>query len=317
MKLPLLTAIATATLAGLPLAGVAQTYPDKPISVIVPWAPGGAADINVRSFVDEMSKSLKQPMPVLNKVGASGTIGSVELARAQPDGYTIGNVSVGPLTTQPAIKKLAYGADSFDYVCMHYSNPQFFVVAKDAPYNNAAELQAWLKANPQKAKFGSPGIGSIPHVAGLALGKSMGTPLEHIPFKSDADMLVSTLNGDIVGWITQATFLKSSRDRIKPIGVMSQDRMDEFREVATFREQKHDLVFDVWGGLAAPKGTPAPVLARLESACQEAFQSATYKDLRARLGMAPVYMGGRQFADYIARESQKNAALLKEAGVTE
>jgi tripartite-type tricarboxylate transporter receptor subunit TctC len=130
-------------------------------------------------------------------------------------------------------------------------------------------------------------------------------------------MLVSTVNGDIVGWITQATFLKNSRDRIKPIGVMSQGRMDEFPDVPTFREQKHDLVFDVWGGLAAPKGTPAAVLARLEAACQEAFQSAAYKDLRAQLGMAPVYMNGRQFADYIARESQKNATLLKEAGVTE
>ena len=298
-------------------AVAADGYPDRPISVIVPWAAGGAADINVRSFVEAMSKALGQPMPVLNRVGAAGTIGTVQLARAAPDGYTIGNVSVGPLTTQPVMKKQAYGADSFDYVCMHYSNPQFFVAAKDAPYDTVAQMQAWLKANPSKARFGSTGVGTIPHVAGLALGKSVGVPLDHVAFKSDTEAMVSAVGGDLVGWPTQATFLRANRDRLKVIGVMAEQRLKDFPEVPTFREQGHDLVFDVWGGLAAPKGLPVAVLARLESACREAYRSAAYEQTRVNLGMAASYRSGREFAEFIRAEARKNEALLRDAGLAE
>jgi tripartite-type tricarboxylate transporter receptor subunit TctC len=308
--LPLILALAAAPAA-------ADTYPDKPVSVIVPWAAGGAADLNVRSFVDAMSRVLGQPMPVLNRVGASGTIGTVELARARPDGYTIGNVSVGPLTTQPALRRQAYKVEDLDPICLHYSNPQFLVVARNAPYSTLAELQSWLKANPARAKYASPGIGSIPHVAGLALARSLDAPFEHIPFKGDAEMMVSTLGGDLVGWITQATFFQANRDKLKAIGVMSERRMDEFPDVPTLREQGHALVFDVWGGLAAPRGLPAAVRARLESACQQAAQSPEYQAVRTRLGMTAAYLPGAAFADFIRAESAKNAALLRQAGLAE
>ncbi len=294
-----------------------EPYPDKPIQVIVPWAAGGAADINVRSFVEAMSKTLGQPMPVMNRVGASGTIGSTQLARAAPDGYTIGNVSVGPLTTQPVMKKQSYSPNDFDFICMHYSNPQFFVVARDAPYNTVAQMQAWLKANRDKARFGSTGIGSIPHVAGLALGKSIGVPLDHVSFKADGELMVSTVNGDLVGWLTQATFLRANRERIKPIGIMSAERLAEFPDVPTFREQQHDLVFDVWGGLAAPKGLPPAVLAKLESACESAYNAPAYQEVRSRLGMSPSFRPGKAFAEYIRAEAKKNEALLRDAGLAE
>lgn len=309
-----LAALAAALSFTLPAS--AQTYPDKPITVILPWAPGGAADTNVRSFTEAMSKLIGQPMVVHNRVGAAGTIGTNEIVRAAPDGYTIGNVSVGPLTTQPVLLKTSYSIDSMDYICLHYSNPQFFLVAKDAPYNTLGELQAWLKANPKSARFGSPGIGSIPHLAGLAMGKTLGTPMDHIPFKGDGQMLVSTLGGDIVGWITQATFFKSAIDRVKAIGVMSAQRMAEFPNVPTFREQGHDLVFDVWGGLAAPKGLPEPVRAKLEATCEQASKSPAYAEMRSKLGMTASYLPGKAFAEYIRTEAARNAALLKEAGVT-
>jgi tripartite-type tricarboxylate transporter receptor subunit TctC len=312
---PLLIAVSALLLSSAPHA--AETYPDRPIAVIVPWAAGGAADINVRSFVEAMSKTLGQPMPVMNRTGASGTIGTVQLARTNPDGYTIGNVSVGPLTTQPVMKKQAYGIESFDYICMHYSNPQFFVVARDAPYNTVAQMQAWLKANPQKAMFGSTGIGSIPHVAGLALGKSIGVPLEHVSFKSDGEVMVSAVNGDLLGWLTQATFLRANRERIKAIGIMSENRMEEFPDVPTFREQQHELVFDVWGGLAAPKGLAPAVLAKLEAACKDAYHSPAYEEVRSRLGMSPSFKTGKEFSQYIRNEARKNEALLREAGLAE
>jgi tripartite-type tricarboxylate transporter receptor subunit TctC len=298
-------------------ASAADAYPERPIAVVMPWAAGGAADLNVRSFVEAMSKVLGQPMPIMNRVGAAGTIGSVALARAAPDGYTIGNVSVGPLTTQPVMKKQAYGVDSFDYICMHYSNPQFFVVARDAPYDTVAQMQAWLKANPDKARFGSTGVGSIPHLAGLALGKAIGVRLDHVAFKADGEIMVSAVGGDLAGWLTQATFLRANKDRIKAIGIMSESRLAEFPDVPTFREQRLDLVFDVWGGLAAPKGLPAPVRSRLESACKEAYSTPAYEQVRSQLGMSPAYKSGKEFADYIAVEARKNEALLRDAGLAE
>lgn len=315
MKTPLLALSSLLLASALPAAG--QSFPERPISVIVPWAAGGAADINVRSFADAMSKLLGQAMPVMNRTGASGTIGTVQLSRSAPDGYTVGNVSVGPLTTQPVMKKQAYSIDSFDFVCMHYSNPQFFVVPRNAPYSTVAQMQEWLKANPQKAMFGSTGIGSIPHVAGIALGKALGTPLEHVSFKSDGEVMVSAVNGDLVGWLTQATFLRANQERIKAIGIMSENRLAEFPDVPTFREQRHDLVFDVWGGLAAPKGLPLQALARLETACKEAYHSPEYEEVRARLGMSASFKSGKEFGDYIRSEARKNETLLRDAGLAE
>jgi tripartite-type tricarboxylate transporter receptor subunit TctC len=309
--------IAASALAFSGALQAADAFPERPITVIVPWAAGGAADINVRSFVEAMSRGLGQPMPVMNRTGASGTIGTVNLARSAPDGYTIGNVSVGPLTTQPVMKKQTYSLDSFDYVCMHYSNPQFFVVDVAAPFDTVGEMQTWLRANPQKALFGSTGIGSIPHVAGLALGKSIGVPLDHVSFKSDGEVMISALNGDLVGWLTQATFLRANRERIKAIGIMSEHRLAEFPDVPTFREQGHNLVFDVWGGLAAPKGLAPAVLTKLESACREAYHSPAYEEVRARLGMSASFKTGNEFADYIRGEASKNEALLREAGLAE
>lgn len=308
--------VAAALLLATPIQA-AGPYPERPVAVIVPWAAGGAADINVRSFAEAMSKRLGQTMPILNKTGASGTIGTTQLARAAPDGYTIGNVSVGPLTTQLAMKRLSYDIDSFDYICMHYSNPQFFVVRKDAPYSNVTEMTAWLKANPAKAMFGSTGVGSLPHIAGLELGKSIGVPLQHVSFKSDAEIMVSVLNGDLLGWLTQATFLRANHDRIKAIGIMTDQRMPEFPDVPTFREQKHDLVFDVWGGLAAPKGLDPKILATLEAACAEAYHSTEYKEVRARLGMSSSYRSGKDFTDYIRSEARRNAKLIRDAGLAE
>jgi tripartite-type tricarboxylate transporter receptor subunit TctC len=312
---PLAIAAFALILPAMPQA--AQTYPDRPVAVVVPWAAGGAADINVRSFVEAMSRSLGQAMPVMNRTGASGTIGTVHLARSAPDGYTIGNVSVGPLTTQPVMKKQGYDIEAFDYICMHYSNPQFFVVPRDAPFDDVAQMQAWLRENPRKAMFGSTGIGSIPHVAGLALGKSIGVPLEHVSFKADGEIMVSALNGDLVGWLTQATFLRANRERIKAIGIMSENRLAEFPDVPTFREQKHDLVFDVWGGLAAPKGLEPTVLAKLEASCRTAYHSPAYEEVRRQLGMSPSFKTGKEFAEYIRHEAKKNDALLREAGLAE
>lgn len=296
-------------------AAFAESFPDRPVSVIVPWAAGGAADINVRSFAEVMAKNLNQAMPVLNRTGASGTIGTTLLARAPADGYTIGNVSVGPLTTQTVMNAQSYDIRSFDYICMHYSNPQFFVVPRDAPFSTVTGMRDWLKANPGKAMFGSTGIGSIPHIAGLALGRAMGVPMDHVSFKSDGEIMISAVNGDLAGWLTQATFLRANVGRIKAIGIMSADRMHEFPDVPTFREQGYDLVFDVWGGLAAPRGLPPAVLVKLESACKEAYHSPEYQATRERLGMSASYKGRTEFAEFIRAEASRNAALLREAGL--
>src|SRR5690606_10379058 len=195
---------------------------------------------------------------------------------------------------------LPYTADSFDYVCLVYANPQALLVRKDAPFKDVNEWIAHAKKTPG-LKYGSSGPGSVPHMAVVALAQEIGAEMVHVPHKGDADNLSSLLGGHIEMFVTHTAFVASNPDSVRALGLMAAKRLKEVPDLPTFAEQgaPDDLHFQVWGGLAVPKGTPAPVIARLESACKAGVTSEFFRGQLAKLQTPAAYMDSKEIAAFV------------------
>jgi tripartite-type tricarboxylate transporter receptor subunit TctC len=253
---------------------------------------------------------------ILNTAGAGGTIGAARVASAKGDGYTIGMLPVGPLTTQPHLIKLSYGPESFDYVCLVYSNPQVLIVRSDSPFRTVNDLVAAAKREPGRLSYGSTGVGSVPHLAMVALAKAAGADMLHVPHKGDADELASLLGGHITTFVTHTAMLASHAGSLRALGLMANSRLKEYPDIPTFAEQgAPPLAFDVWGGLVAPRGTPEPVIAALENACRTGTSSDGFRKQLENLQTPVNYMDSRTFASFVKAEYERNGRLLREAGI--
>ena len=312
-----LAALLTSSLLAVvsPFATAAE-FPARPLNLVVPFGPGGTTDVLARGLGAEMAKALGQSVVIVNKVGASGSIGATEVANAAKDGHTLGMLPVGPLTTQPNLRRLTYGPESFDYVCLVYSNPQLLLVRTDSPYKTFGDLVAHAKQNPGKLNYGSSGIGSVPHLAVVALANAAQINVFHVPHKGEADALVSILGGHITMFVSHPTFLTSHPDKLRALFVMAPNRLADHPNLPTLAEQGGPaLSFEVWGGLVVPKGTPAPALAALESACKAGTSSENFRRQMETLQTPVRYLDGKSFASFVAAEFERNGRLLRDSGI--
>jgi tripartite-type tricarboxylate transporter receptor subunit TctC len=300
----------------LAFAGSATAqYPDRPITLLVPFGAGGTTDVIARSLGAALEPALGQKVVVINKDGAAGVIGTTELARSKADGYTIGMIPVGPLTTQPHLRELSYGVDSFDYICQAYSNPQVLIVPTDSPYKSLKDLVADAKAKPGQIRYGSSGPGSIPHLAMLDFARKAKIDLTHVPGKGEADAFRSMLGGTVIGFPVHTGFISANADRVRPLALMASQRRSEFADLPTFKEAGFDVSFDVWGGLVAPKGLPADARSKLEKACTAAQASDSYREQQTKLKMPPVSTAGKAFAEFVRAEFDRNGQIIKDSGL--
>lgn len=297
----------TMTLAG---AVAAQS-----VTIVVPFSAGGGTDITTRSMQEEMAKSLGANVIVKNTAGAGGTIGVAEAARARPDGRTIGMAPVGPLTTQTHLRKLPYSVDSFDYICLAYSAPTAIAVSKNSEFETLAELVDYAKANPGELNFAVQAIGSIPHVAGLALADAAGIEMTFLPVDGDGPALKALLDGTADLFIPHVSFLSKNADQIRSLAILKDGRLDTMPDEITAMEQGYDLDIPIWGGLVAPKGLPAEKLASLETACEQAIASGPFQERMEQLQQPSAYMNGADFEAFVKRQFDRNRGLLEKAGL--
>jgi len=294
----------------------AAAFPERTVSLLVPFGPGGSTDLIARALAQEMSKTLGQQVVVLNKAGAGGAIGAAEVANARPDGHTIAMMPVGPLTTQPALRKLSYTPASFDPVCRVYSNPQVLLVRKDGPHKALPDLVAHAKRNPGKLNYASTGTGSVPHLALASLSTAAGMDVVHVPYKGEADMLQGLLSGSVTMFLGHPTLLSVHAQTMRGIAVLAPQRLKEYPDLPTVGEQgvppQH---FEVWGGLVAPKGTPPAVLAALEAACRSGTAAETFRKQLENLNTPVMYQDAATFGAFVTGEFERNGRLLREAGI--
>jgi tripartite-type tricarboxylate transporter receptor subunit TctC len=291
-------------------------FPERHLDLIVPFGPGGTTDVIARALAAEMGKVLGQQVVVLNKAGAGGAIGAAAVANAKNDGYTLGMLPVGPLTTQPNLQRLSYGPGSFEYVCRVYANPQVVLVRKNSPYQTVQDVVAAAKRDPGKLNYASTGTGSVPHLALAALSEATGVKMTHVPYKGDADSLLALVSGQVTMLVSHPTMLSTHADSVRAIAVLSANRLKEFPDVPTLSEQGGPaLNFEVWGGLAVPKDTPQAAVAALENSCLVGTSSETFRKQMESLNTPVNYMDGKSFGAYVGAEFERNGRLLRQAGI--
>jgi tripartite-type tricarboxylate transporter receptor subunit TctC len=310
--------LATALVVGGVTATAAQAdFPTRPVTIIVPFAAGGGTDITTRALAEEMANSLGVQVVVKNTDGAGGTIGTAETAQARADGYTIGMMPVGPMTTQPHMRDLPYGPDSFDYICLAYSAPPTLLVRHDSEFNTLEDLLEYGRQNPGELNFALPAIGSIPHVSALALAEAGGIEFTYIPFTGDAPSFRAVLDGSVHTFISHISFLTQNSDQAKALAVLTNERVEIAPDIPTATEQGVEMHFPIWGGLVAPKGIPAEARDRLEEACAEGSQAEGYVERMTQLRTPVSFMSGAEFEEFVHAEFERNGELLEAAGFTE
>lgn len=305
--------------AALALAAGAQTYPAKPITLVVPFGAGGNNDVSGRIIAQKMGDNMGQQVVVDNKTGAGGAIGAAYVAKAKPDGYTLGFLSSGPLAGNASLyKSLPYDSlKDFVPVARTTSSPSVLVVHPSVPANDLKELVAWLKANPRKLNYGTSGTGSSPHLSGVLFESMAGVEMTAVPYRGGAQVNTGLLAGDI-----QASFSPIlevvphiQAGKLKPIAVTSAKRSALLPDVPAIAEMLPGYEVITWNGVVAPAGTPPEVVARLNAEAVKAVNAPDVKAKLLQLGLEPAPSTPGEFSAYIRTEMAGFAKLVKLAGV--
>ena len=288
MKLnkPLNALLAAVMGAGLLLSGTAnaQKYPDKPISLVVPFTAGGPPDTIARLLATNMSKTLGQTVVVENVAGAGGTVASAKVAKSKPDGYTIYIHHMGMATAQALYDKLPYDPlKDFEYIGQVADVPMVLLGSKNFPPNNFKELEAYIRANKDKVTMANAGPGAVSQLCGLIFQSRLGVRVTTVPYKGTGPALTDLVGGQVNILCDQTTqtipFIKDGK--VKVYGVTTPKRLSALPNVPTLDEQgMKGFDVKVWHGIYAPLGTPKPVLEKLNAALKKAL---TDPDLKARL----------------------------------
>src|SRR5712692_10650200 len=302
--------------AGVLLAAgaAAQDYPSRQLQMIVPFPPGGNTDLMARAFQPDLAKALGQPVVVVNKGGAGGTIGNIEVASARPDGYTIGLTPNNPITAQPHIQKLPYDMASFRYVCLTYDVPYVLIASPKAPFASFAEFMAFAKAKNDNLIYASPGPGTQPHLGILAVLGAIKAEGVHVPFTGAGPMSQALLAGTVMAMAESPAVAKASNLRV--LAALAKTRIAALPDVPTMAELGYPAEAFTAGGIIVPAKTPDAAVARLQKACSEAVASDGYKSTSDRLNATARFLPEAEFKALYAADSVRNAEAVKKAGIT-
>ena len=318
-SLAAVTAVASVGLISSPALAQADNYPDRPIRLLVGFAPGGATDIVARLLAAELEKKLGQPIVVANRAGAGSNIAAAEAARAAPDGYSLFMGTIAQ-TIGPAIyTNLEYDTEKdFVPIIQTMSSPSILVINPSIPANTVAELIQWAKDNPGSLTMASSGSGGSPHMASELLNIRAGIDSLHVPYRGAGPAMNDVLAGVVSGGFKTATAAipQIQAGNIRALAVAAPQRLSQLPDVPTMDEAGvADFYVTSWNGLFAPAGTPQPIIDKLVKATAEVLQQPEIiADFENR---AAVAVGGtsQEFSDFIKAELAKWREVAKEAKI--
>jgi tripartite-type tricarboxylate transporter receptor subunit TctC len=313
-------ALALAAGAMLSAPAAAQDYPSRPIRIIVPFAPGGVADNSARVIADKLGQRLNQQVVVENRPGASGNIGSEQVAKSAPDGYTLllgfdGTMVVNPHT----FPKMPFDTvRDFAPVTKLGDATLILVAHPSVPAKTVAELVAYSKTQSGGLAYGSSGTGGTPHLAGEMLKQRTGANLVHVPYKGGGQAIIDVVGGQIpltyTAIATSQQYVKTGR--LKAIAVSSDKRSTSLPDTPTFIESGvPDFVVASWTGILAPAGTPKPIVDRLQKEIAAVLADPEVKARYEVLGIEPVGNTPEQFAAQIKADLAKYEKVVKQANI--
>jgi tripartite-type tricarboxylate transporter receptor subunit TctC len=305
---------------GGPAPASAQTYPNRPITLVISFAPGGSTSIVGRVIADKMAQLLGQGIVVDNRPGAGGTVGTKFVAKSEPDGYTILLGYTGTLAIGPSLyKEVGYDPrKDFAPIGMIGNAPSALVVHPSFPAKSVAELIAYAKANPGKLNFGSAGVGSVNHITGEYFARSAGITLVHIPYKGTGPALTDLLGGHIPMALAPipAVHANVSAGLLRALAVTGKTRNVLMPDVPTIAETGlTGFEASLYYGLVAPAGTPRPIIERLNKELRAALASDEVKKQLAADGTEITPGTPEEYADFIDKDEKKWSELVKASGV--
>jgi tripartite-type tricarboxylate transporter receptor subunit TctC len=279
-----LLALAATAAATLARPARAEWQPDRPLSMIVAFAAGGGTDLAARTLARFLERDLRQPMVVVNRPGAGGEIGFAELARARPDGLTIGFINTPHIVTLPIERRTRFKLDDFTPIANIVDDPGAFYVLTDSPFRALADVIAAAKAKPDSVTYGTTGIGSDDHLAVLAFERQAGVKLLHVPYSGSSQVKQALLGRQIaIASMNVAEGVHESRQGLmRMIGQMGERRTEVAPDAPTFREAGFDVVEGSMRGMAAPAGVPPEALARLSLAVRRTVDNPEFPALAAQ-----------------------------------
>ncbi len=303
-----------------PAAADGSGYPLRTVTLVVGFVPGGATDVTARLLADRLTQSLGRPVIVENRPGANSNIGTEHVVRAKPDGYTLMMVTIANATNMSAYRKLGYDtARDLTPIVHVMSTPSILVVTPSLPVADLRALIRLGKSQPGKLSFASSGTGGSTHLAGELLKARADLELVHIPYKGAAPALADIIAGHVsMGFMAALGALAPMQGgQVRPIAVAHSSRVPELPDVPTMAEAGlQDFEVSSWNGLAAPAGTPRPIIDRLNAEVNKILASPDVQRQFQALGARAVGGSSRQFADHVQAQIHKWREVIQFARIT-
>jgi tripartite-type tricarboxylate transporter receptor subunit TctC len=301
-------------------AGLAygQAYPTKPIRVVIPFAPGSALDVTVRLMGDRFQASTGQPLVIDHKGGAGGIIGNEAVAKAAPDGYTLGLTTINMLVINPHMyKELPYDPLKLTHITQVTVSNHVLAVPSATPANNLQEFVAWVKKNPGKVSIATNGAGTTPHLLAVLLNQNTGTDLVPVHYKGGGEAMKDFLGGHVQAIFNSPLSMMAHvrSGRVRPIAIARAQRAEVLPDVPTFTELGHpDMTVDIWTSYIAPPGTPQPVVQKLYSEFSRIMTAPDFLKRMSDDGYAIVGSTPEQTAQMVQRELKRWEGVVKASG---
>jgi len=297
-----------------------DAYPTKPITMIVPFPPGGVADIVGRPLAASMEKTLRQPVVVVNRTGAGGAVGMAAVAKSAPDGYTIlmalSSISIFPVSDRINGKAPAYEMSDFAPIALITADPTVLVVRTDSPWRTLKEFVATAKAYPGTVNYSSSGVYGTLHVAMEIFANAAGIKLFHVPYQGGGPAVTALLGGQVHALASgpAAAVGQIKGGKMRALASWSTKRLDLLPEIPTFKELGYDAEFYIWSGVLAPASTPVPVINRLREAVREAATSPEFRGVMDKVSTPVSYLDAPEFKKYWDADAARLKVALEKIG---
>jgi len=298
----------------------AQDYPSKPITMIIPFPPGGVAEIVGRPLAALMEKSLRQPVVLINRPGAGGAVGMASVAKSAGDGYTLlmglSSISIFPVSDRINGKEPAYELKDFAPIALITADPTVLVVRTDGPYRTLKDFVDAARASPGKINYSSSGVYGTLHVAMEIFANAAGIKLFHVPYQGGGPAVTALLGGQVEALASgpAAAIGQIRGGKMRALASWSTERLALLPEIPTFKELGYDAEFYIWTGVFAPATTPAPIVSRIREAVREAANSADFRSAMDKVSTPVSYLDAPEFQKYWDRDAARLKVALEKIG---
>ena len=307
-------------LLGCGVAQAQETFPSRPITMIVPFPPGGVADITGRPTAAALEKILKQPVAITNRPGAGGAVGNAAVANAKPDGYTVlmalSSITVIPEADKLFERKPAYALDQLAPVALISADPVILVVHPSLPVKTLKEVVALARKQPGELSFSSSGVYGALHMPMEMFLHAAKLKMRHVPTTGGGPAITQLLGGHVTmsagGPAAISGHVKAGK--LRTVVSWGAERHPNYPDVPTFKEQGYDIVYYIWAGMFVPAATPAPVLKVLRDSTRQAVADPDFKNPMAKLNSPVQYLDAPEFAKYLDADAKRLAAVVKVVG---